>query len=166
MLQSMFKMALGPNFRYLKTRTANLIVRNETLEPRDIVRFFQQEGLTATTFGEKFPNLINVVVEGHRTFWGGFYVPCDRNPHAINAQMIDEDEVVAPALVPDRPSPATVSRRSVRRAVSARQVTEAIFGTHLQRNAPGEVTTHMQDQNFKDAVTSSGTTKARFKLIH
>ena len=119
MLKSMLNMILGEKFKSLKTRTANLIVRNKTLDPRDFVRFFEQGGLTATTFGDGFPNLINCAVEGHRTFWGGFYVPCDRNPHAINAQMIDEDKVVAPALVTDRPSSATVARRNVRRAVTA-----------------------------------------------
>ena len=103
-------------------------------------------------------------------FWGGFYVPCDRNPHAINAQMIDEDEVVAPALVPDRPSSAAVSPRNVRPAVSARQVTEAIFGTHVQRNAPGAVTAPVQEQHHTnavtvtDAVTASVTTASRLPV--
>ena len=105
-----------------------------------------------------------MVVEGHRSFWGGFYVPCDRNPHAVNAAMIDEDEVVAPALVPDRPSPATVSRRSVRRAVSARQVTEASFGTRLQRNAPRAVTASVLEQHHTDVVTASRKSEPRRRV--
>ena len=109
---------------------------------------------------------MNAVVEGHRTFWGGFYVPCDRNPHAINAQMIDEDEVVAPALVPDRPSSATVSRRNVRRAVTARQVTAAIFGTRPQRNAPGAVTAPVQEQHHTDAVTASRKVNPDVQFLH
>ena len=106
-------MALGPNFRSSKTRLANCVIRNKILELRDFVRFFEQEGITAAFFGEGFPNLINVAVEGHRSFWGDFYIPCDRNPHALNAEMIDEDQVVAPGFVSDQPLSAAVSGRNV-----------------------------------------------------
>ena len=100
-LKSLFKMALGVEFQNLKTHLAEYVVSTKVMSIRDATSWLERRDVTAQSFGEGFVNLVNVVIEGHRSFWGGYYVPCDRNPHALNAAMIDEDEVVAPALVPD-----------------------------------------------------------------
>ena len=97
----MFKMALGSKFNNLKTPLAEYVVCTKVMGIRDVTSWLERRDVTAQSFGEGFVNLINTVIDAHQSFRGGFCVPCDRNPHALNAAMIDEDEVVAPALVPD-----------------------------------------------------------------
>ena len=105
-------MALGVEFQSLKTRLAEYVVSTKVMSIRDATSWLERRDVTAQSFGEGFVNLVNVVIEGHRSFWGGYYVPCDRNRHALNAAMIDEDEVVALALVPGRALCAAVSDRN------------------------------------------------------
>ena len=117
-LKSMLKMALGSKFKHLKTSLADYVVSAEVMGIHDVTSWLERHDLTEQSFGEGFANLINTVIDAHRSFRGGFCVPCDRNQYARNAAMIDEDEVVAPALVPDQASCAAVSDRNVRRAVT------------------------------------------------
>ena len=48
--------------------------------------------------------------------------------------------------------------------MSARQVTEDIFGTRVQRDAPGAVTAPVQEQHHTDAVTASRKSEPRRRV--
>ena len=65
-------MALGVEFQNLKTRLADYVVSTKVMGIRDVTSWLERHDLTAQTFGEGFVNLINVVIEGHCSFWGCF----------------------------------------------------------------------------------------------